>query len=275
MCIIAYKPENVSFPTKSILENCFNNNSDGAGFMYAYGGKVYIRKGFETFKAFYNALENARKITGNNVPYVMHFRIATQGYKMNFTHPFPLSSKMENLNKLKLNCNIGVAHNGIINLTSDGSANYSDTMKFITDYLSLIIQSYDYYKNDRLKKLIEKLISASRLAILDKNGHCELLGSGWVENKGVYYSNNTYSYKKGYWNNYYWPATMYGSNIKKNSVWNKYDEYAKHYNRKTKQYDFDVKSCPVVCDSDYTYCYCCKNRSKCNNVDYNYGFDYY
>ena len=183
MCIIAYKPLNVAFPEERILKNCFDNNSDGAGFMYVYDNKVHIRKGFDTFKAFYNALNNTRNITGDNVPFVMHFRIATQGYKKTFTHPFPLSSNMDNLNKLKMNCNIGIAHNGIISLTSDGSHNYSDTMKFISEYLTLIIQSFDYYKNERTKKLIEKLIGNSRLAILDKNNHCELLGQGWIEDK--------------------------------------------------------------------------------------------
>ena len=272
MCIIAYKPLNVAFPEERILKNCFDNNNDGAGFMYVYENKVHIRKGFETFKAFYNALNNARKITGDNAPYVMHFRIATQGYKKEFTHPFPLSSNMENLSRLKTNCNIGIAHNGIISLTSDGSPNYSDTMKFITEYLSLIIQSFDYYKNERTLKLIEKLIGSSRLAILDKNGFCQLLGSGWIKDKNCFYSNNTYSYKK----QSYYPVYSYGNlyepkNEKKIGFkyWNKYDEYARHYNHKTRQYDFNYCNCPVACDGDYTYCKACHNYNYCAYSPYN------
>lgn len=266
MCIICYKPLNVAFPEERILKNCFDNNNDGAGFMYVYENKVHIRKGFETFKAFYNALNNARKITGDGVPYVMHFRIATQGYKKEFTHPFPLSSNMENLKRLKTNCNIGIAHNGIISLTSDGSPNYSDTMKFINEYLSLIIQSFDYYKNKRTLKLIEKLIGNSRLAILDKSGFCQLLGDGWIEDKKCFYSNNTYSYKK----QSYYPIYDYNNLYEVKSdkkigfkYWNKYDEYARHYNRNTKQYDFNFCNCPVACDGDYTYCKACKNYAYC------------
>jgi hypothetical protein len=210
MCIIAYKPLNVAFPEENILKNCFDNNDDGAGFMYTFGGEVHIHKGYETFEKFMTALNKARAITGDKVPYVMHFRIATQGYEKTMTHPFPLSGNMNSLKKLKSKCNVGVAHNGIIDLTSDGSKDYSDTMKFITDYLSLIIRGYDWYKDKRTCKLITKMISGSRLAILDKHGNCKLLGEGWEQDKGVYFSNHTWAYKRwsakssGHWNDMWW-----------------------------------------------------------------------
>ena len=220
MCIIAYKPLNVAFPEEYILQNCFENNDDGAGFMYTFNGEVHIHKGYETFEKFMAALNKARAITGDKVPYVMHFRIATQGYEKCMTHPFPLSSKMENLKRLHYKCSIGVAHNGILDITSDGAKTYSDTMKFITDYLSNIIQSYDWHKNKRTKKLIEYLIDGSRLAILDAHSHCELMGKGWEEDKGIYYSNHTWAYKKyvytggtagfsGSWNRVWWDDGYY------------------------------------------------------------------
>ena len=228
MCIIAYKPLNVAFPEEYILHNCFDNNDDGAGFMYAFNGEVHIHKGYETFEKFMAALNKARAITGDKVPYVMHFRIATQGYERTMTHPFPLSSKMENLKRLHYKCSIGVAHNGILDITSDGAKTYSDTMKFITDYLSNIIQSYDWYKNKRTKKLIEYLIDGSRLAILDAHSHCELMGKGWESDKDVYYSNHTWAYKKyayaggtagfsGDWNRAWWEYDDYYDNL----VWDK------------------------------------------------------
>ena len=235
MCVIAYKPLNVAFPEERILKNCFENNPDGAGFMYSFEGSVHIHKGYDTFEAFYKALNKAREKTGDKVPYVMHFRIATQGYEKTMTHPFPLSSKMDNLKKLRGKCSIGVAHNGIIDLTSDGSRSYSDTMKFITDYLSLIIRGYDWDKDERTCTLIENLISGSRLAILDKNGHCKLLGKGWEESKGVSYSNNSYArepYKwtspagfrrGGHWNDDWWDDWDYSGNKK----W--WEEYNKKY----------------------------------------------
>lgn len=267
MCVIAFKPYNVAFPSETILKNCYDNNPDGAGFMYVHNDKLYIRKGFTTYESFYEALNYARKITGDNVPYVMHFRIATQGYQPTMTHPFPLSTKMDNLKRLKTACNIGVAHNGIIQLTSDGSKDYSDTMKFITDYLALIIQSYDWYKNARTKQLIERLMGSCRLAILDKNGHCELLGSGWVQDKGCFYSNNSYSYKK-YVYSKWWDEDDYGyyystDRKKQGNYFSKYDEYAKHYNRAKRRYEFSETNCPLTTDNDSSYCYACHNWYKC------------
>lgn len=217
MCVIAYKPLNVAFPEEATLKNCWDNNPDMAGFMYAWNDHVYILKGFEKFEDFTKALNKVREKTGDDIPFVMHFRISTQGFDKACCQPFPLSGNMRNLKRLKVETNIGVAHNGILSLTSDGSKDYSDTMLFVTDYLVNIIRSYDWHKDNRTKKLIENLIDGSRFAILDKKGHCELMGNGWVEDKGCYYSNSTYSYKKtafagfncgggynrGLWDDYY------------------------------------------------------------------------
>lgn len=256
MCIIAYKPANKAFPDWNVLENCFTNNGDGAGFMYSYENNVVIRKGFETFKAFKTALLHAREITGDNVPYVMHFRIATQGYKKTFTHPFPLSGNMKNLEKLKYNCNIGVAHNGIISMTSDGSLNYSDTMKYITDYLSLIIRNYSWYKDDRTKTLIARMIGNSRLAVLDKNNHCELIGAGWIEENGIFYSNNSYSYKKAVYTYSNWELNCSSKDKLKN--------HWEHYKNKfTGKYDFYSTYCPYYDDGDSSYCSKCSREGLC------------
>ena len=285
MCIIAYKPLNVAFPEENYLKNCFDNNDHGAGFMYAYNGVVHIQKGYETFDSFKNALNKARKITGDKVPYVMHFRIATQGFEKCMTHPFPLSSNMKNLKKLKYDCNIGVAHNGILDLTSDGSKEYSDTMKFITDYLALIIRNYSWYKDDRTKTLIERLIDGSRLCILDKKGHGEILGNGWVEDNGVFYSNKSYSYKKvsiphwdwtyddGYalrnrWGQPY--KSAFGTVVEDDDTpalydyETEYDYYDDFLNPVTKEYEFEDDYCPIVLDMDASYCCKCANRKYCS-----------
>lgn len=293
MCIIAYKPLNVAFPEENILQNCFNNNDDGAGFMYAFNGEVHIKKGYETFEAFMNALNKARALTGDKVPYVMHFRIATQGYERTMTHPFPLSANMNNLKHLRTKCSIGVAHNGILDITSDGAKDYSDTMKFITDYLSNIIQSYDWYKNKRTKKLIEYLIDGSRLAILDAHSHCELMGKGWEKDNGIYYSNHTWAYKKyayaggtagfsGTWNRAWWDygydddlvwdkAT--GRYVQRNAVKSegkkeavetadsKPDPWKEYFSEFTGKYYFYDDYCPAIVDGDYNYCEKC---SECN-----------
>lgn len=174
------KPEGIAFPEENILKNCWDNNPDMGGFMYVKDGKVKIYKGYDTWEKFIKALNTAREVVGDNAPFVCHFRISTQGYDTSCCQPFPLTAKMKRMRKQHSETSIGVAHNGILDITSDGAKDYSDTMKFISDYLVNIIQSYDWYKNDRTKKLIENLIAGSRFAILDSKGHCELMGKdGW------------------------------------------------------------------------------------------------
>lgn len=305
MCIIAYKPLNVAFPEEYILKTCFDNNDDGAGFMYVHEGAVHIKKGYETFEAFMNALNKARALTGDKVPYVMHFRIATQGYEKTMTHPFPLSSNMNNLKHLRTKCSIGVAHNGILDITSDGAKTYSDTMKFITDYLSNIIQSYDWYKNKRTKKLIEYLIEGSRLAILDAHSHCELMGKGWECDNGIYYSNHSWAYKKytytgtagfsGSWNRAWWDdgydydlvwdkAT--GRYVQRNALKSdtKKETDSSADSKKTGTSEGDGKAdpwgeyysdftgryyfddnCPGIVDKDFSYCALCSHCTFCQD----------
>lgn len=302
MCVIAYKPLNVAFPEEATLKNCWDNNPDMAGFMYAWNDHVYINKGYEKFEDFMKALNKVREKTGDDIPFVMHFRISTQGFDKACCQPFPLSGNMKNLKRLKVETNIGVAHNGILSLTSDGSKEYSDTMLFVTDYLVNIIRSYDWHKDPRTKKLIENLIDGSRFAILDKKGHCELMGKGWIEDKGCHYSNSTYSYKKvaftgfnygsgcsrGLWDDYYDDDGSYywdkstrtwkwkgGSDKyrwdydtrrwveKESEKLTEVDTWADFYMDGRGEYDFTEHYCPFSEEDDDSYCDCCANSKSC------------
>jgi hypothetical protein len=275
-----------------------------AGFMYAWNDHVYIWKGFEKFEDFMKTLNKVREKTGDNIPFVMHFRISTQGFDKACCQPFPLSGNMKNLKRLKVETNIGVAHNGILSLTSDGSKDYSDTMLFTTDYLVNIIRSFNWYKDERTKKLIENLISGSRFAILDKHGHCELMGKGWVEDKGCFYSNSTYSYKKtaftgfnynggynrGLWDDYYddddsiyywdkstrdWKWKGGSDDYKWDSSKRKWvlrtsestkDPWADFFMQDRGQYDFTEHYCPFSEDDDDSYCSQCAGAKSCHYI---------
>lgn len=194
MCIIVYKPTTAKMPSKRTLQKCWNNNQDGAGYMFPSNNNVVIKKGFMRFKDFYTNLQNDLKRYGEFTPFVMHFRIQTQGgVCAQNTHPFPLSSNMSDLQRLRVKTNIGIAHNGVIDLTTNyytKTITYSDTMKFITDYLTLIIHDKNYYKEQDKLTLIERLID-SKMAIMDGDGHTELIGV-FIEDNGCYYSNNYY-----------------------------------------------------------------------------------
>lgn len=275
MCIIVYKAEGVAFPPKTIIKNCFNNNPDGGGFMFAVNNRVHIVKGLMSFSAFYSALKNARDIYGDFIPYVLHFRISTQaGTRPDCTHPYPLSANMDQLRKLKNDCKIGIAHNGIISLTSTGgyykTITYNDTMKFITDYLTLIIKNKDYYKDKNTLLLIKRLAD-SRLAILDHTGHCELIGEGWTVENGVYYSNTSYrppqkpkkKTKKGGGFSFGGYSGLFTDFYEDEYI----DEFTERineaYNEETGLYDFDMLNCPCITDEDDSFCELCKHYPQC------------
>lgn len=292
MCIIMSKPVNVAFPEEKILKNCWDNNPDMGGFMYALNGEVHIKKGYETWDDFKRALNTSRAETGDDIPYVCHFRISTQGYDTSCCQPFPLSGKMKSMRKRHTKASIGVAHNGILDITSDGSKDYSDTMKFITDYLVNIIRGFDWYNDTRNVKLIENLISGSRFAILDCKGHCEHLGKGWVMDKGIHYSNSSYSYEKpaytasGKW----WDYDDYDYDYGGSYIWKQgkakntedavavpvnqqteiYDPWEDFINPDTGEYNFDSDGlgiiCPYTMEDDDSYCGMCSKKGNCPYV---------
>ena len=252
MCIIAYKPEGVRFPSRDILMNCWDGNRDGAGYMVAYGGSVHIRKGFMDFESLMDSLDRDRAKTGDAAPYVIHFRIQTQGgVRKDCCHPFPLSRDMDDLRLLRCKTDIGIAHNGIISLTSRGrgsKVSYSDTMEFITEYASKIIKGIDWHKDRDKVELIDKLCGG-RLAILGKDGHCELVGD-WIKDGGIYYSNSSY---RSYWR-YEDPVAL--------SEWDEWDEF-----KTNSGYAFEEDFCPFIMDGDPNYCEDCMNCMTCKNLE--------
>lgn len=212
MCVIVYKPKGYALPDKKDLKACFEHNPDGAGYMLPLQGKVFIRKGFMDFKAFYKSLNGVAKKNSldlTDVPLVMHFRITTQGgVQRALCHPFAVCRDYETMRLEAYFAEMGLAHNGIISLTSESDYSYgywdsktksyvrgaprkldhNDTMKFIKDYASLIIDGdMDFGKNHAKCELLERL-SGSKLAIMTKKGDVTLIGD-FCEVGGIMYSN--------------------------------------------------------------------------------------
>lgn len=188
MCVILYKPAGVEFPNKSILENCFNHNKDGAGFMYPAKDGVHIQKGFMTFKDFYKALKPHKS---KDTPIVCHFRISTHcGVIPEMTQPFPVTGKTKKLKALESVARVGLAHNGIIPMTADAK-DMSDTALFVKRYVNYLVDGAQFYKNPRIAEMIEQMCE-SKICMLSQDGHVEILGKGWIEDKGVWYSNSSY-----------------------------------------------------------------------------------
>lgn len=272
MCIIVYKPTGVKIPSKKILHTCWDNNSDGAGYMFNFNNRVIIKKGFMTFNKFYKSLNSDyKKYDGDNKTFIMHFRISTQGgVNKECTHPFPLSKEMSDLRKLQCTTDIGIAHNGIISLTSVGynkQVTYSDTMSFITDYLSLIIKDRNYYKDPDTISLISKLVD-SKLAIMDGSGTTTLIGT-FIEDNGCYYSNASYNVYPKYYSQYdddnWYP--QYKDGLSYIEHYRMIDEMFGAYTDEEidamPSYNFTPCYCPCTEYGVDSYCDKCVSRSHC------------
>lgn len=195
MCIIVYKPAGTDNPSWETLHNCFKNNNDGAGFMYAENGEVHFEKGFMSWKSFKKAYKPFKNRT--DLPIVVHFRITTHGgTEKGLCHPFPLTNDKKELKSISGTTDIGIAHNGCISLTSDANKGMSDTSEFIKKYASVIITNPKWYDNPYANKLLAKVID-SKMLVLSNDGHGEIVGKGWSEVNGVMFSNT--SYQKREW----------------------------------------------------------------------------
>lgn len=194
MCIAICKPKNVEIPKMEIFEQCFKRNKDGAGVVWLEDGKLKIRKGFMTFLLFKEFIEElCQKIDTTQTLMGFHFRIKTHGeISPNNTHPFPLSENMEDLKQLDFETNGKVAiHNGIIRKFS-GTLKNSDTQEFITQFLSpLNAGCPNWENNDKLVKLVENMLG-SKMCVFNTDGTYKILGTGWTEDGGVWYSNTSY-----------------------------------------------------------------------------------
>lgn len=208
MCIIAIKPAGIKLPATDTIENMWYNNPDGAGFMYATGGTVHIRKGFmalKDFKSAINKLEKSVEVT--NTPIVLHFRITTHGGTApGNTHPFPVTEKLPLLQMTKSKAPLAVAHNGVIGI-KPSQKDISDTMEYITSQLAPLYQlKKDFYRQDAGKKLIYNFIK-SKMAFLDGHGRIETVGDFTRGDDGLLYSNSSYKARTVYYN---WDLWDYG-----------------------------------------------------------------
>jgi hypothetical protein len=199
MCIIAAKPANAPMPDAERIRNMWHSNPDGAGFMYARDGRVRIEKGFMTLDALTDRLDALGKeldLTKNAL--VLHFRITTHGgTKPENCHPFPVSDSIGVLQKLKTSARIGVAHNGIIDI-SPRTKGISDTMEYIASQMAPLSRFCpEFYHNKDAMLMIKNAID-SKMAIMDSAGNLYTIGA-FNTYEGVEYSNYSYEdYYKGY-----------------------------------------------------------------------------
>lgn len=185
MCIAIVKPQGTEI-SDEYLENCFDNNGDGAGIAYAKDGKIYIVKGIFDKKQFIQEVRKAEKIAQGSM--LIHCRIGTSGLK-----------DKKNCHPHIVNDNLVMIHNGILDIDVPKNSKVSDTVIFIEKYLKKL--SKDFVKSEPIMHLIEKAIGdRNKFAFLNNKGEAFICNAkaGTVEG-GIWYSNDTYSYN---WDRY-------------------------------------------------------------------------
>jgi predicted glutamine amidotransferase len=183
MCVIIVKPYGKKLPPKSILQKAWDSNSHGAGYAICHKNDTITRvqKGFMDFDAFHKAL--LEENVGKKDLLLMHFRLKTHGaMSPEHTHPFPISTQKEELEKLAYKCNMICAHNGIFHLAGQPN-DMSDTMYYIKGWLSQM----NLTAIEEVKKELNKDCGYNKLALII-NGSLHMLGT-WEKYQGCYYSN--------------------------------------------------------------------------------------
>lgn len=190
MCVIAVYEKNLKL-NKEELKNCFEYNSDGAGFMY-YDKNMRatkIKKGFFTFEEFWN---EASKLP-TNIDRVFHFRIATSGaISASTCHPFPVAHNYKLMGNADSYTAIGMVHNGVLHdyTPKEGmKAKYSDTMRFIKE---MAYPLGDAIWNDAVQELLEEHIGHSKLVFLGEDKIAMLGDFQQSKKSGAWYSNSSY-----------------------------------------------------------------------------------
>lgn len=188
MCIIAIKKSGVDMPTKETLQNCFDNNPDGCGFMYRKGSQVVIDKGYFDFDQFYKQL--MRKNFSKKDTVIFHFRIATHGaITAAQCHPFPVSKNERELGLRNYQTDMAMVHNGMLSAMPKHKT-LSDTMLFVRDVLADDAIRPNLHRT-AVQLLIQEATIGSKLAVLTKDS-LTLYGKFISDFGGLLFSNDTY-----------------------------------------------------------------------------------
>lgn len=217
MCIIAFKPHKVEPISKKVLKQCWNRNSDGAGYAYLAEGDDgnefwEVKKGFMSWKKFWKSY-SAEEFKKEHV-YVCHFRIKSAGeINPGNTHPFPITDDYNTMTQLRFQSKHIVLHNGTC---GTGDKGYSDTMVFIRNKIDALWKPS--YKDERVWEILRDLISDTRdrWLILEPD-HYHKFGN-WQEESGVFYSNTSYkplsTHTTNHYNSYNHTTTYQADEVK-------------------------------------------------------------
>lgn len=182
MCLIILKPAKVALPEEHV-RNGWISNPDGGGYAFAHRGKVVTRKGITTLKEFLEAF-NADSKQYKKAPFVLHFRIRSQGDKsVENTHPFDIADGV-------------LAHNGTMDGTGatwdKGPSDTNLFCKAVGDKLTL-----EWVKANLAA--LSSAVNYNKFVMLYKGGQYQIVNEKdgvWLND--VWYSNHTFKPRPTY-----------------------------------------------------------------------------
>lgn len=205
MCIAILNTKGTTLK-RTILNNCWENNGDGAGILYIDNNKkLGVFKEMNSFDNFYNNyIDIKQKYGSRNI--VLHFRISTHG-RINETNCHPFLTNDE----------VGFVHNGMI-YNAPTSTEFSDTYMFNEEILKNLKPGFEY--NPNVLDMIEGYIGAgSKLIFLNTEDNFFIVNETaghW--HLGCWFSNTSYQ-QVNTWVDYGGTRKQKGSSYKPGFVW--------------------------------------------------------
>lgn len=180
MCIAILNTKGTTLK-KQLLNNCWDNNGDGAGILYIDNdSKLQTFKTLDSFDEFYKNYIHIKQTYGKRRNMLLHFRISTHGViNEENCHPFITDD------------NVGFIHNGMIHDVPD-SIQYSDTNMLNRTLLQKLKPGFD--QDDDVLEFLESFIGAgNKLVFLNKNDEWSIVNEKaghW--NLECWFSNDSY-----------------------------------------------------------------------------------
>lgn len=165
--------------TPGLIEDVFQSNADGFGFMYA------TKKGLKVVKKLPNTTAEVRRmfeaLPNDDRMVAGHARMRTHGaINLDQCHPY------------QINESSWLMHNGVLHTGNKADPSKSDTWHFINDFLK---EASDNALHDpALHKVLGEYIESNRFAIMSGDGRLSIVNRDQgIEHEGVWFS-NTYAW---------------------------------------------------------------------------------
>lgn len=177
MCLIIASQNGV-LPSADIIKRAAQDNPHGWGLMYATKRGIQVHKGMRN-SALKPILERAK-----GLPYVLHFRWATHGPKtVDNCHPF------------KVNRDLWMAHNGIIQIDTTSVPLRSDSWHFARTLGDLLREEPDWLKDQKvfIRDIEDFIGKSNKIAFLRPSGELFIANEQAGTREGDIWYSNSYS----------------------------------------------------------------------------------